>query len=122
MKKLLILVTLLTSASSFAVTILPNTMNLAAASSSQMVEGYAYFTTSEGLVTSTSIASPIAGIVVFADSGTAIIDLENESALEEVELIQIALEDGDELSNFQNAVLEIGVSNGQLDEDANILE
>jgi hypothetical protein len=124
MKKLLILTTLLTSLSSYAVTLVGN-VHLAG----EVLRGYdndgqgmMALTSINTSILSTTIASPIAGVIVFADSKTAMIDLDNEIALEEVELIQIALEDSEELSNFQNAILEIGITNGQLDENANILE
>jgi hypothetical protein len=124
MKNLLILATLLTSLSTYAVTLKGN-FELSIAVMQNMDNGgqaMGALTSINTSILSTTIASPIAGVIVFTDSETAMIDMDNEVAIEEVELIQIALEDGEELSDFQNAVLEIGMTNGQLDEDANILE
>jgi hypothetical protein len=124
MKALLILSILLTSVSTFAVTLETN-----AGGANEIMKdidfdelNVMYMSTLNGALTSSTVASPIFGVLMFADGERTIINLDNEIALEEVDLIQVALEDGDELSDFQNAVLEIGMANGQLDEDANVLE
>jgi hypothetical protein len=122
MKNLLILATLLSSALSYGVT-LPVTVGLVDEASRDQtgIAIMALSTTSVGIST-TAAFSPVGGLVIFADSDVAILDLNNEVALEEVELIQMAIEDGEELTDFQNAILEIGITNSQLDENANILE
>jgi hypothetical protein len=125
MKVLFILVTLLTSLSSSAVTIVPSVLmidNTVQSGELSDKEASGIFSTVKGLTTSTTVASPVAGVIVFADSERVMIDLQSERALEEIELIQISLDEGEELSDFQNAVLEIGVANGQLDIDAYILK
>jgi hypothetical protein len=126
MKKLLILATLLTSMSSFAASIGGGALLMSEDSGDQVTGTFLGVTTSgTGAVASlivSTVGSPVAGLVVLADNGTVSIDFNNENSLEEVSLIQIALEDGEELSEMQEAILEIGIANAQLDEDANILE
>jgi hypothetical protein len=126
MKKLLILATLLTSFSSFAITLGAGAAIMKDPGVDEISGQLGGVTTSgsgvvTGLIIST-VGSPVAGLVVLADNGTTFIDFENENALDEVLLIQIALEDGEELSEMQEAFLEIGMANGQLDVNANVIE
>lgn len=124
-KKILPLLLLIASGPSMALTLTPNVMAVAALSDSSTVEQYAgmgVFTTVEAATTATSSSSPILGVIIFADGQAPSIDLENEDALDEVESIQITLEEGGELTEFQETILEVGINNGQLDESGNILE
>ena len=126
MKQLLLLTTLITSFSASAVTISPSLMWLAASGNSDKTEdlitGYGGFSTSMGLTSSTSATTVLGGLLVFADGENTVLDLENDSLLDELEMIQMNLEDGEELSPLQNAILRIGVENDQLDIYGNVVE
>jgi hypothetical protein len=128
MKKLLIFVTLLTSLSSYAVSVVPGlVMTNSASGEVELLEAgvYGLITSGAGGVSSlvlSTVGSPIVGLVVLTDNGLASLNLENDDVRDEVLLIQIAFEDGEELSEMQEAILEIGIANAQLDEDAKILE
>lgn len=117
------------SNSAFSVTIVPNIMAVAALSNETAATqnlGAAVFTSVEASTTSTSFASPILGpvlgVIIFADGTLPLIDLENSEAIDQLLAIQISIEDGEELTEFQRSFLNVGIDAHQLDENANIID
>ena len=81
----------------------------------------------QGMITTTSPAltttsgSVVAGVVFLADGSTTALDFNNEYLLEEIEIIQVAIEEKAPLSEMQRTILAIGYSSDQLDQYGNIL-
>ena len=70
-------------------------------------------TSNLALSTSTTTSNPIAGLVIFADNGEVMLDMENEALQDELEMIEISIEEGQELTDLQKAIIHIGQQNNQ---------
>ena len=119
MKKLIIgtVFTLLT-ANSFAVALYPNILGLLAIDTFRSTEDQksvaAMLTTTNGLTSSTTAASPLAGLVMFLDNDQMVLDMESEALLDELDVIELKLENNEELTDLQKAIIVIGKDNNQL--------
>ena len=63
---------------------------------------------------SSAAVSPLAGLIVFLDNGQIALDMENESLQDELDLIEVSIEEGLELTDIQKAIIHIGQQNNQL--------
>ena len=79
-----------------------------------------FLTTSQLAISTTTIASPMAGLIIFADGDNAYLDLDNEHVLDLLENIEISLSDGVELTDLEKAILNIGYANNQINIDGTI--
>ena len=114
MKKMMTLFSLLISMSSFSASIYPSSMALLGDAMTHCPNCMPIFTTINGLTSSTTAANPIAGLVAFADNGEIMLDMESEALQDELAVIEMALEEGEELTDLQKAIIEIGSMNNQL--------
>ena len=117
--KRILLGTILTliSVNSFALALYPNITGLIvldqARDSSDRFTMFNVLSTTNGLTSSTTAASPLAGLVMFLDNDQMVLDMESEALLDELDVIELKLENNEELTDLQKAIVIIGKDNNQ---------
>ena len=120
MKKILLgtIVTLL-SVNSFAMGVYPiglgiHDLQTTYLSDEERVKTVGMLSSTSGVTTSSTAAHPLLGLIAMLDNGEMALDMENEELLDELDLIELKISEGEELTDRQKAIIEIGELNNQL--------